>query len=131
MLCFDFTLIIHNYLTDLLFPPSLSSRYVFSQEGMNFFSTDAKHTKLLLLLDSALNVHVFPRTAEAVEIISKAASSIFFFLADKENGALKGYMLLSEADRSSFPVQEMWNVKMPSSQQTITNIGTNTFVAGV
>ena len=131
MLCFDFTLIIHNYFTDLLFPSSLSSRYVFSQEGVNFFSTDAKHTKLLLLLDSALNVHVFPRTAEAVEIVSKAASSIFFFLADKENGALKGYMLLPETDRSSFPVREMWNVKMPSSQQTITNIGTNMFVAGV
>lgn len=119
-------------MTDLLFSPSLSSWYVFSQESMNFFSTDAKHTKLLLLLDSALNVHVFPRTAEAVEIVSKAASSIFFFLADKENGVLKGYMLLPEADRSiSFPVREMWNVKMPSSQQTITNIGTNMFVAGV
>ncbi|XP_029195823.2 ER membrane protein complex subunit 1-like [Acropora millepora] len=93
--------------------------------------TDAKHTKLLLLLDSALNVHVFPRTAEAVEIVSKAASSIFFFLADKENGALKGYMLLPEADRSSFPVREMWNVKMPSSQQTITNIATKNLLEHV
>ena len=89
----------------------------------SYFPADAKHTKLLLLLDSTLNVHVFPRTAESLQIVSKVATSIFFFLVDKENGELKGYMLLPEAEKSSFHVREMWNVKMPSSQQTITNIG--------
>ena len=89
----------------------------------HIFPADAKHTKLLLLLDSTLNVHVFPRTSEALQIVSKVATSIFFFLVDKENGELKGYMLLPEAEKSSFHVREMWNVKMPSSQQTITNIG--------
>ena len=78
---------------------------------------------MLLLLDSSLNVHVFPRTPEAVDIVSKAASSIFFFLADKEKGDVKGYRLLTEAEKSDFHVSEMWNVNMPKSQQTITNIG--------
>ncbi|XP_068727259.1 ER membrane protein complex subunit 1-like [Montipora capricornis] len=93
--------------------------------------TDAKHTKLLLLLDSTLNVHVFPRTAESLQIVSKVATSIFFFLVDKENGELKGYMLLPEAEKSSFHVREMWNVKMPSSQQTITNIATKSLLEHV
>ena len=88
-----------------------------------FFSADAKHTKLLLLLDSSFNVHVFPRTSEAVEIVSKASSSIFFFLADKEKGDLKGYMLLPEAEKTGFHVREMWNVNIPHSQQIINNIG--------
>ena len=87
------------------------------------YFTDAKHTKLLLLLDSSLNVHVFPRTAEAKEIVSKAASSIFFFLADKENGDIRGYMLLSDAGKSGFHVREMWNVNIPRSSQTISSIG--------
>ena len=87
------------------------------------YSADAKHTKLLLLLDSSLNVHVFPCTSEAIEIVSKAASSIFFFLTDKEKGDLKGYMLLPEAEKSGFHVREMWNVNIPHSQQTITNLG--------
>lgn len=88
-----------------------------------FCFVDAKHTKLLLLLDSSLNVHVFPRSPEALDIVSKAASSIFFFLADKENGEVKGYRLLTGAEKSDFHVSEMWNVNMPKSQQTITNIG--------
>ena len=87
------------------------------------FSSDAKHTKLLLLLDSSLNVHVFPRTSESIEIVSKASSSIFFFMADKEKADLKGYMLLSDVEKSVFHVREMWNVNFPESQQTITNIG--------
>ncbi|KAL9950542.1 hypothetical protein ACROYT_G043054 [Oculina patagonica] len=84
--------------------------------------TDAKHTKLLLLLDSSLNVHVFPRTSASIEIVSKASSSIFFFMADKGKGDLKGYMLLSDVEKSIFHVREMWNVNFPQSQQTITNI---------
>ena len=66
---------------------------------------------------------MFPRTSEAVEIVSKAASSIFFFLTNKEKGDLKGYMLLPEAEKSGFHVREMWNVNIPHSQQTITNLG--------
>ena len=87
------------------------------------YFTDAKHTKLLLLLDSSLDVHVFPRTSEAKEIVSKAASSIFFFLADKEKGDIRGYMLLSDAGKSGFHVREMWNVNIPRSSQTISSIG--------
>ena len=87
------------------------------------YSADAKHTKLLLLLDSSLNVHVFPRTSEATEIVSKASSSIFFFLADKDKGDIRGYMLLPDAEKSGFHVREMWNVNIPHSQQTISNIG--------
>lgn len=84
--------------------------------------TDAKHTKILLLLDSSLNVHVFPRTTDAIEIVSKASSSIFFFLADKEKNNLKGYMLLSDTQKNVFHVRDMWNVNFPHSQQTISNI---------
>lgn len=85
--------------------------------------SDAKHTKILLLLDSSLNVHVFPRTTDAIEIVSKASSSIFFFLADKEKNNLKGYMLLSDTQKNVFHVRDMWNVNFPYSQQTISNIG--------
>ena len=65
-----------------------------------------------------------------MEIVSKAASSIFFFLADKEKGDLKGYMLLPDAEKSSFHVKEMWNANIPHSQQTITNIGKFIFLGG-
>ena len=65
-----------------------------------------------------------------MEIVSKAASSIFFFLADKEKGDLKGYMLLPDAEKSSFHVKEMWNANIPHSQQTITNIGKFIFFGG-
>ena len=44
-------------------------------------------------------------------------------MADKEKGELKGYMLLSDKEKSTFHVREMWNVNFPQSQQTITNIG--------
>ena len=70
-----------------------------------------------------MNVHVFPRTSEAKEIVSKAASSIFFFLADKEKGDIRGYMLLSDAGKSGFHVREMWNVNIPRTSQVISNIG--------
>ena len=89
------------------------------------YFTDSKHTKLLLLLDSSLKVHVFPRTSEAKEIVSKAASSMFFFLADKETGDIRGYMLLSDDGKSGFHVREMWNVNIPRTSQVISNIGNN------
>ena len=44
-------------------------------------------------------------------------------MADKEKADLKGYMLLSDVEKSVFHVREMWNVNFPESQQTITNIG--------
>ena len=68
---------------------------------------------------------MFPRTSEAKEIVSKEASSIFFFLADKEKGDIRGYMLLSDAGKSGFHVREMWNVNIPRTSQVISNIGNN------
>ena len=44
-------------------------------------------------------------------------------MADTEKADLKGYMLLSDVEKSVFHVREMWNVNFPASQQTITNIG--------
>ena len=115
ILCF-FHLLLIKVLWDCFGEPLIQLLHYF---------TDAKHTKLLLLLDSSLNVHVFPRTSEAKEIVSKAASSIFFFLADKEKGDIRGYMLLSDAGKSGFHVREMWNVNIPRASQVISNIGNN------
>lgn len=74
------------------------------------------------MLDSEKNVHVFPDTEETNEIISKQADSLFFFLVNKDEGDIVGYML---QDTGSKPqkAQQMWNVHIPPSQQKITTLG--------
>lgn len=85
-------------------------------------STDSKHAKLLLLLDSEKNIHVFPDTQEANEIISKQVKSLFFYLVDKEQGTLTGYMTKMSQD-SNLVAREMWNIHIPPTQQKITTLG--------
>ena len=68
-------------------------------------------------------MHVFPNTKEAMELVSGKASSVFFFVTDKEKGNIKGYMLHVTPGSDELRALEMWNVHIPPDQQIITNIG--------
>ncbi|EDO46898.1 predicted protein [Nematostella vectensis] len=80
---------------------------------------DNKHAKILLLLDSEKNVHVFPDTKDARSTITKEENSIFFYLVDRETGSVTGHML-RKAESGKLGTQEMWRVQIPTSQQKIT-----------
>jgi len=72
-------------------------------------------------MDSEKKMHVFPDTKEANEIISKEMSSLFFYLVNKEEGTLIGYV--TSHDNTALHAREMWNIHIPPNQQKITMLG--------
>lgn len=51
-----------------------------------------------------MNVYVFFRIFEFIEIVFKVVLFIFFFMVDKEKVDLKGYMFLFDVEKSVFYV---------------------------
>ena len=58
-----------------------------------------------------------------MKIITGKASSIFFFVTNKQTGSIKGYMLQVTPGSDELHALEMWNVHIPPDQQVIANIG--------
>lgn len=70
----------------------------------------------ILLLDSDLNVHVYPET----HAISRHKQSHFMFTAEPSSGDLIGYSLAADQNNHLKAV-EVWNIKLP---QPIINVAT-------
>ncbi|GIY97460.1 ER membrane protein complex subunit 1 [Caerostris extrusa] len=62
----------------------------------------------ILLLDSNLNVHIYPETHD----IAKHKNSHFMFTAESDSGSLIGYSL-AEGEGNSLKAVEVWKIKLP------------------
>ncbi|XP_028413058.1 ER membrane protein complex subunit 1-like [Dendronephthya gigantea] len=77
---------------------------------------DDKFSKLLLVVDTSLNAHVYPNNKRALSIINAKSKSIFIHIADKME--LKGYVVNAE----QMALEEVWKIPLSPSEHIIDQI---------
>lgn len=82
---------------------------------------DHKFSKLLLLVDTSLNVHIFPKNEKALYITKARSKSIFVHIAEQTQ--LKGYVVNAESEQ--LRLEEVWTVQLSPSEHIIDQIGKN------
>ena len=85
------------------------------------YFVDHKFSKLLLLVDTSLNVHIFPKNEKALYITKARSKSIFVHIAEQTQ--LKGYVVNAESEQ--LRLEEVWTVQLSPSEHIIDQIGKN------
>lgn len=83
-----------------------------------YFSDD-KFSKLLLLVDTSLNVHIFPKNEKALSVTKVKSKSIFIHIAERTK--LKGYVVNAESEQ--LKLEEVWKIQLSPSEHIIDQIG--------
>ncbi len=86
---------------------------------IDFYCLDDNFSKLLLVVDTSLNVHIFPNNEKAVSIIKAKSKSIFIHIAGKTE--LKGYVVNAESEQ--LRLEEVWKIQLSPSEHIIDQIG--------
>ena len=73
-------------------------------------------TKGIVLLDSANNIHLYPRTDENVQAFAELAPSLRFSLQTSGH-SLRGYQIVQDAkNRSAFSAYQTWALCVPNDE---------------
>lgn len=89
------------------------------KEQFCIFPVDDKFSKLLMLVDTLLNVHIFPSNEKALSIVKEKSKSIFIHIAG--NTELKGYNV--NANLKQLKLEEVWMIQLSPSEHIIDQIG--------
>ena len=73
----------------------------------------------MLLVDTSLNVHIYPKNENALSITKAKSKSIFIHIAEKTN--LKGYVVNAESEQ--LKLEEVWEIQLSPSEHIIDQIG--------
>ncbi|XP_065848970.1 uncharacterized protein [Euphorbia lathyris] len=90
--------------------------------------TDSTEQRLHLLIDAHQQAHLYPKTAEAVDIFQREFSNIYWYSVEGDNGfirghALKGHCIGREAEEFCFETRNMWSIVFPlESEKIITTV---------
>uniref|UniRef100_A0A6A7FXR4 ER membrane protein complex subunit 1 n=1 Tax=Hirondellea gigas TaxID=1518452 RepID=A0A6A7FXR4_9CRUS len=76
---------------------------------------DPNHRRILVLIDSNLEGHVFPDTEEAREIVITQASTTYFYVTDIKTNLIEGYSL-KEKDGHIY-ASSTWNLAFPEIER--------------
>lgn len=86
--------------------------------------TDSTEQRLHLIIDAEGYGHLYPRTAEAVDIFQKELGNIYWYSVDINNNLLKGHVVKKYckeeiADGYCFESTVLWSVIFPSDSEKI------------
>ncbi|KAJ4835803.1 hypothetical protein Tsubulata_045038 [Turnera subulata] len=86
--------------------------------------TDSTEQRLHLLVDTGGQAHLYPKTAEAIDIFQHEFSNIYWYSVDADNGVIRGLALKSNciaevADEYCFDSREIWSIVFPSESEKI------------
>ncbi|KAE8680934.1 U-box domain-containing protein 26-like [Hibiscus syriacus] len=86
--------------------------------------TDSTEQRLHLLIDADKKAHFYPKTPEAIGIVRREFSNIYWYSVEDDNGIIKGYALKSKcnsnvADKFCFDASELWSIVLPSESEKI------------
>ena len=73
----------------------------------------------LLIVDTALKVHLYPATAETSALLTEHAASIFFHILEPAKPALTGYSLAPSG--SGFVAVQRWSMVFPGEGAKVTH----------
>ena len=72
--------------------------------------------KTIVLLDSANNVHFYPRTDENIQAFAELAPSLRFSLQTSSR-SLHGYQVVQDTnDKNAFSVHQTWSLSIPNNE---------------
>jgi hypothetical protein len=71
------------------------------------------------VVDTSLNVHIFPNNEKATSIIKARSKSIFIHIAGKTE--LKGYVVSAESEQ--LRLEDVWKIQLSPSEHIIDQTG--------
>ncbi|XP_020574945.1 ER membrane protein complex subunit 1 [Phalaenopsis equestris] len=91
--------------------------------------TDSTEQHLHLVIDSNFDAHLYPRTAESIDIFLSEISNIYWYSVDSIEGIMRGYSFNSKCksdmeDRYCFNTKELWSIIFPAHSEKLAVIAT-------
>lgn len=83
---------------------------------------DSTEKRLHLMVDADRNVHLYPKTPEAITIFGKEFSNMYWYSVDTENNILRGFTLHAKClngDEFCFSSRDLWSIILPSDSEKI------------
>ena len=76
---------------------------------------DDKSAKIISVIDSSLNLHMFPKTAT----VNGKVKSMFYYLVDHEANKISGYLTEPCSNNGKCKLKEVWGLNIPSGQKIL------------
>ncbi|CAL1543686.1 unnamed protein product [Lymnaea stagnalis] len=80
---------------------------------------DSEFLRGIILIDDKIQAHVYPASSESA--LRESHMQYFFHLINPETGIMTGYRLIP-GQQSKLALEEVWNLDLQKSQQTITGV---------
>merc|ERR1719483_870161 len=80
---------------------------------------DSEFLKGIVLIDENLQPHIHP--ASSLSAVKDAGMDMFFHIMNSESGFMTGYKLAANR-KSGIAIDQVWNVDLQKSQQTVTGV---------
>ncbi|KAF7817131.1 ER membrane protein complex subunit 1 [Senna tora] len=86
--------------------------------------TDSTEQRLHLIIDVNQQAHLYPRTPEAIDILQRGFSNVYWYSVEADNGIIRGHALKSNCigevvDEYCFVFRDLWSVVFPSESEKI------------
>lgn len=75
---------------------------------------DEKSLQVVGIVDTRLNFHIYPNTADTRKKLMERFNSIYFYVANSTSNTFKGYKIKPESNKLS--LYEVWSINIPAGQ---------------
>lgn len=85
--------------------------------------TDSTEQRLHLVVDVDQHAYLYPRTSEAINLLQRELSNIYWYSVDADSGIIKGHVLKSNCiqkdDEYCFDSRNIWSIVFPVESEQI------------
>ncbi|CAL0319236.1 unnamed protein product [Lupinus luteus] len=84
--------------------------------------TDSTEQRLHLIIDVNQHAYLYPRTPEAIDILKREFSNVYWYSVESDNGVIRGHALKSNCkavDEYCFDLRDLWSIVFPSESERI------------
>lgn len=84
--------------------------------------TDSTEQRLHLIIDASQHAYLYPRTPEAIEILKREFSNVYWYSVEADDGVIRGHTLKSNCkvvDEYCFDFRDLWSIVFPSESEKI------------
>ncbi|CAJ1973877.1 unnamed protein product [Sphenostylis stenocarpa] len=86
--------------------------------------TDSTEQRLHLIIDINQRAYLYPRTPEAIDILQREFSNVYWYSVEADNGVVRGHALKSNCiqkvvDEYCFDFRDLWSIVFPSESEKI------------
>jgi ER membrane protein complex subunit 1 len=85
---------------------------------------DSSEQKLHLIIDNDLNVHLYPRDSDSLNVFMHEMENMYYYKAENAKSVIKGYAFkkgcgVRSSDEYCFSTRELWSLVFPSDSERI------------